>query len=94
MDQVVARCGECCGLPMPDRRYCAYFARYAYQISPKIEQKRSLTRMHWLVGWREAQMGVRQAGSDMVAYPELQMFQFSNRVLCKVRKPTTARVIA
>ena len=50
MDQTLAWCGECCGLPIPYCRHCAYSACYAYQISPKIELKRFLTRMQWLVG--------------------------------------------
>ena len=44
-DQTLAWCGECCGLPIPYCRHCAYSAGYAHQISLKVEQKRSLTRM-------------------------------------------------
>ena len=40
--QAVAGCGEWCGLPNPDCRQRAFFAWSAYQISPKIEQKRSV----------------------------------------------------
>ena len=38
IDQVLARCGECCGLPMPYLRHCAFSVCKAYQTSPNIEQ--------------------------------------------------------
>ncbi|MBI0418024.1 MAG: hypothetical protein ITD46_02575 [Nitrosospira sp.] len=49
-DQALAWCGEWCGVPKPCCRHCAFSACYAYQISQKTEQKRSLNSSLWLVG--------------------------------------------
>ena len=48
--QGLAWSGDWCGVPNPDCRQCACFARSAHQISANAEQMRSLTRRQWLVG--------------------------------------------